>query len=216
MSIQGWLPLVLTGLIFLLSKGFWRVFPAPQFEGINYSVLSLLYCQLSHPYMTTEKTIALTVWTLVRKAMSLLFNLLSRFVMAFLPRSKRLQIWWLQSILILEPKKRKSVTAFPFPPSMFHEVMGPDPMILVFFNVEFNRLPLTKNTTGPVLSLSWFSECLQQALLLSGNMTGGSVSWCLVSLSCVGGRWSKNGTIDCLTGMDVSVYWKSMLNEAET
>ena len=86
---------------------------------------SILQCsaffivRLSHPYMTTDKTIGLTVWTLASKAMSLLFNLLSRFVMAFLPRSKHLLISWLQSILILEPKKRKSVTASPFPPSIF-------------------------------------------------------------------------------------------------
>ena len=67
--------------------------------------------QLSHPYMTTGKTIALTIWTFVRKVMSLLFNMLSRLVIAFLPRSKRLLISWLQlpSAVILEPKKIKSV-----------------------------------------------------------------------------------------------------------
>ena len=71
--------------------------------------------------------------------MSLLFNTLSRFVIVFLPRSKRLLISWLQvpSAVILEPKKRKSVTASTFSPSVCHEVMGPDAMILVFLNVEF-------------------------------------------------------------------------------
>ena len=84
--------------------------------------------QLSHPYMTTGKTIALTRRTFVSKEMSLLFNMLSRFVIAFLPRSKHLLISWLQSpsAVILEPKKRKSVTASPFSPSICHEVMGPD------------------------------------------------------------------------------------------
>ena len=78
--------------------------------------------QLSHPYMTTGKTIALTRWTFVGKVMSLLFNMLSRFVIAFFPRSKHLLISWLQSpsTVILEPKKRQSVTASTFSPSICH------------------------------------------------------------------------------------------------
>ena len=90
--------------------------------------------QLSHPYMITGKTIALTRQTFVGKVMSLLFNMLSRLVMAFLPRSKRLLISWLQSpsAVILEPKKIKSVTVSIVSPSVCHEVMGPDAMILVF------------------------------------------------------------------------------------
>ena len=90
--------------------------------------------QLSHPYMTTGKTIALTRWTSAGKVMSLLFNTLSRFVIAFLPRSKRLLISWMQSTsaVILEPKKIKSVTVSIVSPSSCHEVMGPDAMILVF------------------------------------------------------------------------------------
>ena len=89
--------------------------------------------------MTTGKTIALTRQTLVGKVMSLLFNILSRFVSAFLPRSKGLLILWLQSLsaVVLEPKKLKSVTVSNFPPSICHEVIGPDAMILVFLNVEF-------------------------------------------------------------------------------
>ena len=76
---------------------------------------------------------------LVSKAMSLLFNTLSRFVIAFLLRSNRLPISQLQSLstVILEPKKRKSVTAYTFPPSICHEVMGLNAMILVFLNIEF-------------------------------------------------------------------------------
>ena len=95
--------------------------------------------QLSHPYMTTGKTIALTRWTFVGKVMSLLFNTLSRFVVAFFPRSKHLLISWLQSqsAVILEPKKRKSVIVSTFTPSIFHKVMGPDAMILVFWKLNF-------------------------------------------------------------------------------
>ena len=82
--------------------------------------------QSSHPYMTTGKIIALTIHTFVDKVMSLLFNILSTFVTAFLPRSKHLLISWLQapSNMILEPKKMKSVTASTFSPSICHEAMG--------------------------------------------------------------------------------------------
>ena len=92
--------------------------------------------QLSHPYVTTGKTTALTRWTFVGKVMSLLFNMLSMLVIAFLPRGKRLLISWLQapSAVILEPKKIKSATASP---SICHEVMGPDVMILVFWMLSF-------------------------------------------------------------------------------
>ena len=95
--------------------------------------------QHSHLNMTTGKIIALTVWIFVSKVMSLLFNTLSRFVIAFLPKSKCLLISWLQSTseVILEPKKIKSVSASTFSPSICHEVMGPDAMILNFFNVGF-------------------------------------------------------------------------------
>ena len=94
---------------------------------------SILWCstfftaQLSHPYMTTGKTIALTRWTFVGKVMSLLFNMLSRLVIIFLPRSKHLLISWLQSpsAVILEPKKIRSVTVSTVSPSISHEVMGP-------------------------------------------------------------------------------------------
>ena len=90
--------------------------------------------QLSHPYMTTGKTIALTRWTFVGKVMSLLLNMLSRLVIAFLPRSKLLLISWLQSpsAVILEPEKIKSDTVSAVYPSISHEVMGPDAMILIF------------------------------------------------------------------------------------
>ena len=109
------------------------------------SKASILQCstfiivQLSHPYMTTGKTIALTRLTFVGKVMFLLFNMLSRFVIAFLPKSKCLLISWLQSpsAVILEPKTTKSVTISIVSPSICHEVMGLDTMILAFLNVEF-------------------------------------------------------------------------------
>ena len=90
--------------------------------------------QLSHPYMTTRKTIALTVQIFVGHVMSLLSNMLSKLVIAFLPRSKRLLISWLQSpsALILEPKKIKSVTVSIVSPSICHGVLGLDAMILGF------------------------------------------------------------------------------------
>ena len=90
--------------------------------------------QLSHPYTTTGKTIALTRRTFVHKVMSLLLNMLSRLVITFLPRSKRLLISWLQSpsTVILEPPKIKSDTVSTVSPSICHEVMGPDAMTFVF------------------------------------------------------------------------------------
>ena len=90
--------------------------------------------QLSHSYMTTGKTTALTIQTFGGKVMSLLFNMLSKLVIAFLPRKNRLVISWLQSpsLVILEPKKIKSVTISVVSPYVCHEVMGPDVMIFIF------------------------------------------------------------------------------------
>jgi len=104
------------------------------------SKASILQCsafftvQLSHPYMTTGKIIALTRRTFVGKVMSLLLNMLSRLVITFLPRSKCLLISWLQSpsAVILEPQKIKSDTVCTVSPSICHEVMGPDAMIYIF------------------------------------------------------------------------------------
>ena len=109
--------------------------PTPQFKSINSSVLSFLH----RPTLTSihdywKKTIALTRWTFFGKVMSLLLNILSRLVITFLPRGKRLLISWLQSpsAVILEPPKIKSDTVSTVSPSISHEVMGPDAMILVF------------------------------------------------------------------------------------
>ena len=95
---------------------------------------ALFIVQLSYPYTTTGKTIALTKQTFVGKVMSLLFNVLSRLVIAFLPRRKSLWISWLQSpsAVILQPKKIKSLTVCIVSPSICYEVMGPDAIILVF------------------------------------------------------------------------------------
>ena len=109
------------------------------------SEVSILRCsaffivQLSHPYMTIGKTIALTRWTFLDKVMSLFFNMLSRLVITFLPRSKRLLISWLQSpsVVILEPQKIKSDTVSTFSPCISHEVMGPYAMIFVFWMLSF-------------------------------------------------------------------------------
>ena len=108
-----------------------------QHHSLKTSILqrsAFFMVQLSHPYMTTRKTIALTIWTFVGQVMSLLFNVLSRFVVAFLSSSKPLLISWLQSLstVILEPKKIKFLTVSTVCPSICHEVMGPDIMIFVF------------------------------------------------------------------------------------
>ena len=136
-SIQGWFLLRFACLISLLSKGllaFQESFPALQFESIN----SLAFCFLNCPALTFIhdywKTIALTVQTFVGKVVSLLFHTLSRFVIAFLPTSDCLLISWLQSpsAVILEPQKRKFVTASTFFPFYLPWSDGTGAMILVF------------------------------------------------------------------------------------
>ena len=117
--LQGWFPLGWTGLI-SLSKGLLK-----SLLQHHSSKASIIWCSaffmdyLSHPYMTTGKTIALTIWAFVGKVMSLLFNMLSRLVIAFLPRSKHLLISWLQSLptVIWNPPNKKSL--FPFSSLLF-------------------------------------------------------------------------------------------------
>ena len=136
MSTQDWSPLRWIGWISLQSKGLWRVFSTQQFKSTNSLALRFFIVQLPHPYMTTGKTIALTRWTSVGKVMSLLFNMLSRLVVAFLPRSKCLLISWVQvpTSGILEPPKIRSLIVSP---SICHEMMAPDAMILVFWMLSF-------------------------------------------------------------------------------
>ena len=138
-SFQWRISLGLTGCISLQSKRLSRVFSNITVQKHQFFGTQLSLWFNSHPYMTTGKTIALTRWTFVNKLMSLLFNMLSRFVIALLPRSKRLLISWLwsPSVVILEPKKIKSVTVSIVSPSICHEVMGPDAMILVCWMLSF-------------------------------------------------------------------------------
>ena len=119
--------------------------------------------QLSHPSVTTRKTIALTICTVVSKVMSLLFSMLLRFVIEFLPRSKHLLIPWLQSpsTVILEPKNIKSITASSFFPSICHEEMGPDAMILVSCMLSFK---LTFSCSSLTLIKRLFSSSSLSAL----------------------------------------------------
>ena len=128
-------------------------------------MLSLLHGPISHPYMTIGKIISLTRWIFVNKVMSLLFNTLSRFFIAFLPRSKHLLISWLQSSsrVILEPKKIKSLTVSTFSPSICHEVIGLNGTILVFWMLSFKLFhsPLSlssRHSSVPLcfLSLEWY------------------------------------------------------------
>ena len=135
-----------------------------QHHNLKASILQLwtfFMVQLSHPYMTTGKTIALTRQIFVGKVMSLHFNMLFRLVIAFLPRSKHPLISWLQlpSAVVLEPKKIKSVTVSIVSPSICHEVMRPDAMIFVFWMLSFK----------PTFSLSSFT--FVKRLLLGKKMT---------------------------------------------
>ena len=128
MNTQDWSPLGWTGWISLQSMGLSSLL---QHHSTKASILQcsvFFIVQLSHPYMTTGKTTALTRWTFVDKVMSLLFNMLSRLLITFLPRSKHLLISWLQSpsAVILEPRKIKSATVSTVSPSICHEVMVPD------------------------------------------------------------------------------------------
>ena len=130
MNIQDWFPLGWTGWITLLSKG-QTLKSLLQHRSSKASILHRFMVQLSHPYISTGKIIALTRWTFVSKVMSLLFNTLSRFVTAFLLGSKCLLISWLQSPSALIWSTRNKVChCFP---SICHEVMGWDAMILVFW-----------------------------------------------------------------------------------
>ena len=118
-------------------RDFQESFPTPQF--IISLALSFFIVQISHPYMTTGKAIALTRWTFISKVISLLLNMLSRLVIAFLPRRKHLLIFRLQSpsAVILEPKKIKCVTVSTVSPSIRHEVLGLNAMVLVFWMLSF-------------------------------------------------------------------------------
>ena len=173
MNTQGWLPLELTGLISWQSKG--AVSSTTIWKHLQHSTFFMV--QLSYQYMTTGKTIALTVWTFVSKVMSLLFNKLSRFVIVFFPRSKHLLSSWLQSpsTVILGSKKIKSVTVSIFSPSICHEVMGPHAMILVFWMLSFK----------PAFSLSSFTlikRLFSSSLFSSVKVVSSAYLWLMIFL----------------------------------
>ena len=149
MNTQDWSPLGYTGWISLQSKQRSRIFSNTTVQKHQFFGTQLSLESNSHPYMTTGKTIALTRQTFVGKVKSLLLNMLSRLVITFLPRSKHLLISLLQSpsTLILEPRKIKSAIVSTISPSICHEVMGPDAMILVFWMLSFQ----------PTFSLSSFT-----------------------------------------------------------
>ena len=141
MNIQDWFPLGWTDWISLQSKGL-LIKSLLQHHTSKAPILrrsAFFTVQVSCPHMTTGKTRTLTRQTFVGKVKSLLFNMLSRLVITFLPGSKRLLISWLQlpSTIILEPKKIKSLTVSTVSPSICHEVMGPDAMILFFWMLSF-------------------------------------------------------------------------------
>ena len=163
---QGWSPSEWTGWISLQSKGLSRVVSNTTVQKHQFFGTQLFFTvQLSHPYMTTGKTIALTRWTFVGKVKSLLFHMLSWLVITFLPRSKCLLISWLQSpsAVILEPQKINSDTVSTVSPSICYEVMGPDAMILVFWMLRFK----------PTFSLSCFTFIKR---LLSPSLS--AIGWC--------------------------------------
>ena len=152
MNTQDWSPFRWTGWISLQSKGLSRVLL--QHHSSKASVFwhsAFFIVQLLHPYMTTRKTMALTRWAFVGKVMSLLFNMLSRLIITFFPRSKHLFISWFQSpsAVILEPPKIKSDTVSTISPTICPEVMGPDAMIFVSWMLSF------KPSFHYPLSLSW-------------------------------------------------------------
>ena len=153
---EDWFPLGWTGWISLQSKSLL------QHHSSNASILQcsdLFIGQPSHPYMTAGKNIAWTRQMFIGKVMSLLFNMLSRLVITFLPRSKRLLISSLQSpsAVILEPKKIKSVTVSIISPSVCHEVMEPDAMILVFWMLSFKP---TFSLSFTVIKRLFYQEAL--------------------------------------------------------
>ena len=128
MNLHGLSPLGLTGWISLQSKGLSRVISNPTAEKHQFFSVQPSLWSISHPSITIWKTKALTICNFVCKVRSLIFNMMSRLVIVFLPRRKRLLIYWLQSpsAMILEPKEIKSATVFIFSLSICHEVMGLD------------------------------------------------------------------------------------------
>ena len=191
MNIQGW-SIRIDGLDLLAVHGTLR--SLFQHHSLKASILqrsAFFIVQLSHPYVTTGKTIAFPRWTFVGKVMSLLLNTLSRLVLTFLPRSKCFLISWLHSpsAVILEPQKIKSDTVST---SISHAVMGPDVLIFVFWMLSFKPTFSSRGFLVPLhfLPLGWchlhmwgywyFSQqsWFQVVLLLAQHF-----SWCTLHIS---------------------------------
>ena len=158
MNTQDWSPLAWTGWISLQSKGLSRVISNTTVQKQQFFGTQLSLWSNSHIHTTTGNTKAMMRWTFVSKVMSLLFNMLSKLVITFLPRSKHLLISWLQSpsAVILEFKKIKSDTVSMVSPSTCHEEMGPDAMILVFWCSVLRQrfhFPLSLTSRGSLVPL---------------------------------------------------------------
>ena len=170
MNIQDWSPLGLTGLISCNPRDSQESSPAPRFKSNNSLVLSLLYDPTLTSIHNDWKNHSFDYMDLVSKVMSLLFNMLSSFVTAFLPRSKYLLISWVQSLstVILEPKKIKSVSASTFYPSICHQVMGLEVIIIIYIYIfscwvskQLFHSPLSPSSRGSLvplhfLPLKWY------------------------------------------------------------
>ena len=165
--IQDWFPLGLTGLISLQSKGLSRSSPTPSLKSISSSVLTFLYSSTLTSIHDYWRKHSLTRRTIVGKVMSLLFNMLSSLVIAFLPRSKCLLIPWLQSppAVILEPKKIKSVTVSCVSPSICYQMMGVDAMIFVYWMLSFK--PAFSLSTCTFIQRLFSSSCLSVIRVVS-------------------------------------------------
>ena len=163
MNIQGWISFRIDWFDLLAVQGTLKSLLQHHSSKASIRLSAFFIVQLSHPYTTTGKTIALTRRTFVSKVMFLLYNMLSRFVIAFLPRNKHLLISWLPSPYagILEPKKIKFVTVSIVSLSICHEAMGADAMILGFLNVEFLsqgfHSPLSPSSRGSLTPLCFLS-----------------------------------------------------------
>ena len=166
MNIHGWFSLGLTGWITLQSKGLYKsLLQHHSSKALVLRCSTFFMVWLSHPYMMTGKTTALTRRTFVGQVMSPLFNMLSRFVIAFLPKRNHLLISWLwsPSAVILEPKKTKSVTVAIVSLSICHTVMGLDVMIFLFWMLSFQPAfhssfsPSSRGSSVPLhfLTLGW-------------------------------------------------------------
>ena len=193
MNIQDWFPLRLTGLISLQSKGLWRVFSNITVWKHWFFSTQLSLWSNSHPYMTTGKTIALTRRSFVGKVMSLFFNMLSRLVITFLPRSKRLLILLLQSpsAVILEPRKINSAIVSTISLSICHEAMVLDAIIFVFWMLNFKpafHSPLSLSSRGSLVLLCFLPQFLVPTIFLQmlagvDNLISGSSAFSKSSLN---------------------------------